>query len=377
MRILFASHSSYMQGGAQNVLLDLVKGLKQFFPDYQIYVIFPENGALIEAFIPYIDGYAVIKQLGWMVDPSKKSLFRSFWSITRFVRYAKKTLNYVNQVKPDVVVTNTLFSPVAALAAKWGRYKHLWFIHEIPIESKSYIFLYPEKVIVRLVDRLSDKILAVSEHVLQHYQPLLIKDDKICRIHYSVEIDQSIEFTRKDNCYTLLLVGNFNDNKGQMEAVEACRLFKDKYKIPFRLLLVGAGDDEYSNAIRQLVKKSDLEEEVNVVPFTTDIFTFYKQADILLMCSASEGLPKVVVEAQKYGLPAIATSIAANKELVRHDYNGLFYHRGNINELVDCIERLSHSDLRNRMGENAMCFMEERYKIEQFSKEFIDYCFFK
>lgn len=377
MRILFASHSSYMQGGAQNVLLDLVKGLKQFFPDYQIYVIFPENGALIEAFLPYIEGYTVIKQLGWMIEPRKKMLFRSIWSITRFIRYTKKTLNYINQVKPNVVVTNTIFSPVAALASKWGRYKHLWFIHEVPVESKSYIFLYPEKVIVRLVDRLTHKILAVSEHVLQHYKPLLINADKICRIHYSVEVDKSIEYARKDACYTLLLVGNFNDNKGQREAIEACCLFKDRYKIPFRLLLVGAGDDEYSNAIRQLVKESDLDKEVNIVPFTTDIFAFYKQADVLLMCSASEGLPKVVVEAQKYGLPVIATAIAANEELVIHDYNGLFYHRGNINELIDLIERLSHKGLRDRMGENATCFMEGRYKLEQFSKEFIEYCLLK
>ena len=122
MKILFASHSSYTQGGAQGVLFDLVKGLKQFFPNYQIYVIFPEKGALIDVFLPYINGYAVVKQPGWMVEPNRKSFYKSLWSITRFMRYAWKALNYMNQIKPDVVMTNTIFSPVAALASKWGKF---------------------------------------------------------------------------------------------------------------------------------------------------------------------------------------------------------------------------------------------------------------
>lgn len=376
MKILFASHSSYTQGGAQGVLFDLVKGLKQFFPNYQIYVIFPEKGALIDVFLPYINGYAVVKQPGWMVEPNRKSFYKSLWSITRFMRYAWKALNYMNQIKPDVVMTNTIFSPVAALASKWGKYRHLWFIHEVPVESKSYTFLYPENMLVRWAGNHSDKILAVSNSIQKHYEPLLTAADKICRIHYSVEIDQSIEFKREDFHYTLLLVGNFNDNKGQKEAIKACRILKETYNIPFRLLLVGAGDDAYSNAVRKLVKEMDLDEEVKIISFTTDVFTFYRQADVLLMCSASEGLPKVVVEAQKYGIPVIATSIPANKELIEHGYNGLFYHRENISELVSAMEKLSHSDLRMDIGKNAICFMKDRYNLEQFVKEFVKYCHF-
>lgn len=374
MKILFASHSSYTQGGAQGVLFDLVKGIKQFFPDYQIYVIFPEKGALIDVFLPYINGYAVIKQPGWMIEPDRKSLYKSLWNITRFMRYAWKALGYMNQIKPDVVMTNTIFSPVAALASKWGKYRHLWFIHEIPVKSKSYTFLYPESMLVRWVGSHSDKILAVSNSIQKHYKPLLATADKICRIHYSVEINKDVKFERKDFRYTLLLVGNFDENKGQKEAIEACRILKEKSHLSFRLLLVGAGEDAYSDAMRQLVKEENLDKEVEIVSFTTDIFPFYKQADVLLMCSASEGLPKTVVEAQKFGLPVIATAIEANEELVISEYNGLFYHRGNLNELVSAIERMSSSELRAEMGKNAMSFMGERYRLKQFVEEFVGYC---
>lgn len=74
MKIVFVSHNAYMQGGAQSVLLDLVRGIKKFFPSYLLYVVFPDKGSLVAAFLPYIDGYAIIKQPGWMLEPQKKSL---------------------------------------------------------------------------------------------------------------------------------------------------------------------------------------------------------------------------------------------------------------------------------------------------------------
>lgn len=371
MKIVFVSHNAYLQGGAQGVLLDLVKGIKKIYPHYLVYVIFPEQGTLIDAFLPYVDGYTTIKQPCWMVDPKKKSLYKSVLWITRFVRYALKTLAYLRQLSPDVVMTNTIASPVAALACKWGGYKHLWFIHEVPVDSGSYAFLYPEKKIVRWVERLSFKVFAVSDHVLNHYKSLMKNREKIHRIHYSVEVNVDAYFERKVSCYTLLLVGYFNDNKGQKEAIEACRVFNRKSSIPFRLLLVGAGDDDYSNEIREQIKNDVLNNCIELINFTTEIHTYYQQADVLLMCSASEGLPKVVVEAQKYGLPVIATSIAANKELIEEGNNGLFYQRGNIEQLSCAIDKMSDSSLRESMGENAFRFMVQRYTTEQFVKEFV------
>ena len=37
MKIVFVSHFAHSQGGAQGVLVDLIKGIKQYYPEYQIY----------------------------------------------------------------------------------------------------------------------------------------------------------------------------------------------------------------------------------------------------------------------------------------------------------------------------------------------------
>ena len=46
MKIVFISHLAHSQGGAQGVLVDLIKGLKQYYPEYQIYIIFPKKRGL-------------------------------------------------------------------------------------------------------------------------------------------------------------------------------------------------------------------------------------------------------------------------------------------------------------------------------------------
>lgn len=374
MRVVFTSHTAYLQGGAQHCLLDLVKGIRKYYPNYEIYIIFPEVENLIELFIPYINDYTVIKQPYWMVKPEKKSFRKGISRLIKIGKYTWKTLLYLRSISPTIVITNTIASPTTAIACKLGGYKHLWMIHEIPQVSKNYEFLYPESCIIRTIDILSSKVLAISNSISQYYGQLIRHKNKICRIHYSVEIERNTIFQKKEEIYTLLLAGNFDLNKGQIEAIHACKKIFNESKKEFRLLLVGAVNDEYSNYVRDIVSKENLASFIKIIDFTPDISTYYLQADVLLMCSASEGLPRVVIEAQKYGIPVIATSIEANKELVVEGYNGLFYNRGDISGLVHAILTLSDKKIREQMSKQAISFMSGRYTLQRFVIEFKQLC---
>ena len=115
---------------------------------------------------------------------------------------------------------------------------------EIPTLSTDCTFLYREKYICKYIENSSIKILSVSEAISTYYSRYLTDKTKIERIHYAIEIP-SITST-PNHIYTLIMVGSFNENKGQKEAVYASNIVKNKYQIPFQLLLVGAikGKDE-------------------------------------------------------------------------------------------------------------------------------------
>lgn len=367
MKIVLVSHSSYLQGGAQGCLLDLVKGMRKAYLKSEIYLVFPDEGELIESFRPYINDYIVIEQPWWMIEPNRDSISKSLSRFFRIWRYARKTLDYLNRIKPDIVMTNTIASPVAALACRWGKYKHVWFIHEVPSNSGSYSFLYPESLIVNWIHRVSYKVIVNSEYTLQYYAEKMKSQERLHKVHLGVEVKSHQAFPNK-SCYTLLLIGNFNENKGQSEAIEACRLLFNE-GVKFRLLLVGSGDDEYSDSIRRLIHDLQLDEYVKMIQHTSDVASYYLQSDVLLMCSASEGFSKVIIEAQRFGLPIIATSIGASKELVDNGFNGFLYQRGDVHRLAMYIKDLADISLRKQMSSNARSFVEGRYSVDQFVSE--------
>lgn len=166
------------------------------------------------------------------------------------------------------------------------------------------------------------------------------------------------------------MVGSFNENKGQKEAVYASNIVKNKYQIPFQLLLVGANKDKYTHEVKEIIKQEGLTQQIKVIDFTSSIIDYYQQADVLITCSASEGLPRVIIEAQKLGIPVIATSIQPNKELIESGYNGLLYQRGSYSELAQHIIELSDKQKRKKMSEHAVNRIKDLYTMKGFITEF-------
>jgi glycosyltransferase involved in cell wall biosynthesis len=78
------------------------------------------------------------------------------------------------------------------------------------------------------------------------------------------------------------------------------------------------------------------------------------RARALVLPSASEGLPRVVVEAFMRGRPVVATRAGGTPEIVEHDVNGLLVDRGDSAALAAAIERvLTDRALAQRLGEAA------------------------
>ena len=67
MKLVFLSHVSDCAGGAQRCLLDLLRGLKRIHPDWQLYMVLPGPGDLLDACSPYIDGYRFLQMEWWLV----------------------------------------------------------------------------------------------------------------------------------------------------------------------------------------------------------------------------------------------------------------------------------------------------------------------
>ncbi|MCX7001461.1 MAG: glycosyltransferase family 4 protein [Candidatus Sumerlaeota bacterium] len=93
-----------------------------------------------------------------------------------------------------------------------------------------------------------------------------------------------------------------------------------------------------------------------------DMPGLYREFDLFIFPSTSEGMPNVVLEAMASGLPIVATKIRGNEDLVEHEVSGFLYEPGDRNTLASSLMRLlKDADLRRKMGRNA------RRRAESFS----------
>ena len=134
-------------------------------------------------------------------------------------------------------------------------------------------------------------------------------------------------------------------------------------------------DEEYYTSLIDKCKQLSIEkyvEFVGAVNQREQLMKYYSNADIFVLCSLSEGTPKVIPEAMAKGLPIVATNVGGIPELVQDGQTGILVAPRNVQELTAAIEKLAtDNNLRRKFVENSLDKAEE-YSMENQMRKFAD-----
>lgn len=113
----------------------------------------------------------------------------------------------------------------------------------------------------------------------------------------------------------------FNGRKGQKEIILAVSKLKE---IGIIVHVKYAGED-YNNGIAQLQElahKYGVDKQVFFLGYLQrdKLSSFLDNADLYVMPTKAEGLPRVIIEAMAKGLPCITTNVSGNSELIESQY---------------------------------------------------------
>ncbi|MBX2894281.1 MAG: glycosyltransferase family 4 protein [Cyclobacteriaceae bacterium] len=96
-----------------------------------------------------------------------------------------------------------------------------------------------------------------------------------------------------------------------------------------------------------------------------------KYSHCLLMCSVSEGTPRVVVEAMALGCPVIATRVGGMPSIVEHGVTGLLFEPEDVISLTDSIISLQVDEtLRQQIIHQALVRVRG-FTLEKFTETFV------
>jgi glycosyltransferase involved in cell wall biosynthesis len=132
-------------------------------------------------------------------------------------------------------------------------------------------------------------------------------------------------------------------DKGIAEYAEAARQLKAK-GLPIRFLLAGAPDPGNPAAIPQAMLDGwQTEGLIELLGQVSDMAALFATADMVVLPSYREGLPKSLIEAAACALPLVTTDVPGCREVVTHEVDGLIVPVKNAQALASAIERL-HAD---------------------------------
>ncbi|MGI5839473.1 MAG: glycosyltransferase family 4 protein [bacterium] len=161
---------------------------------------------------------------------------------------------------------------------------------------------------------------------------------------------------------TLLTVAELNRNKNHRQALAAVRELTAAGNTGIRYLIAGQG--KALEGLQSYVRAAGLGQQVVFLGYREDIPALLAEADIFLLTSLREGLPRCLMEAMAAGKPVVATAVRGSRDLIRDGINGFLVPPHDSTATAAALRRLlADAPLRAEFGARGR-EMVNQYRVE-------------
>jgi glycosyltransferase involved in cell wall biosynthesis len=383
LRVVVVGHTAQLSGGE----LAISRLIASITNSVEVHVVLAEHGPLVD----------VLERAGASVeilpmDNQARNLRRDrvrvgnvpLRSMLATAIYTIKLARRLRRLQPDLVHTNTLKAALyGGVAARAAGVPCLWHVRDRIAEDylpRSAVTLI--RVAARL---LPTEIIANSQTTLatlrlqEHQWGRVVYDGVATVVPSPVElVDRDSECTRPPrDRFRVAMVGRLSPWKGQDVFLRA---FAEAFGGGSEeAVLVGSamfGEEEYEEALVELVAELDIADRVEFRGFRTDMRTELDGVDAMIHASViPEPFGQVVVEGMAARLAVVAADAGGPAEVITHEVDGLLYPPGDVAALAAHLRRLAKDPtLRCQLGDQAV-ITAEKYGLANVAAQIVDiYC---
>ncbi len=225
------------------------------------------------------------------------------------------------------------------------------FFKGAPLVNK-YLYYCIEKFLSRYTDvlvtineedyRASQKFYAKKTYKING---IGIDTQKFSKVPNSDELRKILELEKED--FILLSVGELSKRKNHSIIIDALKKIDN-----LRIHYVIVGDGELHNYLKEKIKDSNLENQVHLIGYRTDVYKLCNSADVFIMPSLQEGLSVALMEAMASGLPCVASKIRGNVDLIEEGKGGFLCAPDDVSGFAEAINKIAtDEELRKNMQE--------------------------
>lgn len=367
MKIVCISHSADI-GGAEICLAETIRSLVQRGASIIAFV--PRMGPLVER-LSVAGAEVRTAHYTWWMAPARRQLFLP--RLKRRViniRAKFELMRHIRELKPDVVISNSLTCAVGAFAAHHCRLPHVWSIHELYGNYGHGLFFDGgnERALGQ-ASRVAARIVVPSQAAWDIYLRIFGLE-RLRLVPYAIHLPYVPKHCPSARtAFTLVQLGAIIPGKRAEDAIRAVGLLR-RDNMPVRLQLIGSEDPEYGRFLRNLIKHEAIEQAVELKGFVNNPLDCLAEADACVMCSWGECAPRVTIEAMKVGLPVIAARSGGLTEQIRDGKTGLLFRPGDATDLADKIRLLLKSpSLRQTIAQAGQQWANATFNLTRHGAE--------
>jgi glycosyltransferase involved in cell wall biosynthesis len=366
--ILFV-HQGFELYGSDRTFIQSIQAAVDRWPDARITVLLPSDGALRTALLDVVTDVRVVDLAILRKSNLKKMRLRDA------VRFLEKISEARRMMKTyDLTYINTLVVMDYILAACLVRRPRIVHVHEIPTGVAALVF---SALLI-----LSRAFVIFNSHATR--QRFILPPWQDCSVVWNgVAGPAALQPEVPHSKLNLLFIGRFNSWKGQTAVPRAIAQLPREARAQVSVRMVGSvfgGQVHFSDELVRTIAEQGVSELVEIFPFTTDPYTHYFWADVVLVPSIKpEPFGIVAIEAMAAGRTVIATNHGGLREIVLDGVTGTLIEPSSVQALAAAIVSYIGNTKRLRAEGNAgrerfaAEFEESRYRLK-ITKIIADLC---
>lgn len=380
VKILVFSHISEYVGGAEKSIVDVLDSWSDNHDVEIEFIVKKPLGTFRKVLEDRGWKYHELEYSFWSESTPPDTNEKIFKSSLKNARAVLGVEKIIKKSKPDIVITNSVVCPWAALAAYYQGVPHVWFVREYGDLDHGRVYEMGRKKTLEDVNSLSDIVVANSLTLQKHLAKYIDKE-KLTTLYTPFNINklqkQAKETVKSpfksDDSLKLVITGSLTPSKGQSEAVEAVgKLNAENHNIEI-CLVGGNGPKNYKKRIKKLVKKYDIADKVHLIGHQPNPLAYINLADVGIMASRMEAFGRVTFEYMALGKPVVGTDSGATPEMIQDSKNGYLYKPGDIDDLTSKLRNYTDDrSLIPKQGkvsqQKARKMLESEYNSEEIFK---------
>lgn len=292
------------------------------------------------------------------------------------IKAFKKLVKIQEENNYDIVHVHT---PVASvygrlLKIKFPNLKTVYTVHGFHFHKGApfinWAIYYP---IEKIMSKFTDTLVTMNEEDYKRSKKFNIKSLHhingvgVDLSKYSLENFDRFEIRERLNIdkddFVILMIAEVNKNKNHKQVIDAINILKDKGIENIKVIC--AGDGVILEDIKSYIKEKNLQDNIYMLGFRTDIEELIVSCDIGILMSYREGLPRNIMELMACKKPVIGTNIRGIRDLVIDGVNGYLVEVGDSVSTSEKIESIyNDKQLLQDMSENSYEFIQN-YDVDK------------